>query len=67
MGLTYRDSGVDIKKGEAFIDVIKTKLSSQEQMNIGLFGGLFDLENLHYKHPVLIAGTDGVGTKLLLA
>ena len=67
MGLTYRDSGVDIEKGDSFVEVVKAKLSSQEQVNIGLFGGLFDLEGLHYKHPVLVAGTDGVGTKLLLA
>ena len=67
MGLSYRDSGVDVEKGDAFVDVVKAKLSSQEQVNIGLFGGLFDLGNLHYKHPVLVAGTDGVGTKLLLA
>ena len=67
MGLTYRDSGVDIEKGDAFVDVVKAKLSAQEQENIGLFGGLFDLQGLHYRHPVLVAGTDGVGTKLVLA
>jgi phosphoribosylformylglycinamidine cyclo-ligase len=67
MGLTYRDSGVDIGKGEAFVDVVKAKLSAQEQGNIGLFGGLYDLETFSYKHPVLVASTDGVGTKLLLA
>ena len=67
MGLTYRDSGVDIGKGEAFVDVVKAKLSAQEQGNIGLFGGLYDLETFSYKHPVLVASTEGVGTKLLLA
>ena len=67
MGLTYRDSGVDIGKGEAFVDVVKAKLSAQEQGNIGLFGGLYDLETLNYRHPVLVASSDGVGTKLLLA
>jgi phosphoribosylformylglycinamidine cyclo-ligase len=67
VGLTYRDSGVDIGKGNTFIDVVKAKLSAQEQGNIGLFGGLYDLESLNYRHPVLVASTDGVGTKLLLA
>lgn len=67
MGLTYRDSGVDVGKGDALVDVIKEKLTAQEQGNIGLFGGLFDLSAHHLKNPVLVASTDGVGTKLLLA
>jgi phosphoribosylformylglycinamidine cyclo-ligase len=67
VGLSYRDSGVDIEKGDAFVDVVKAKLSAHEQGNIGMFGGLFDMQALHYKHPVLVAGADGVGTKLLLA
>jgi phosphoribosylformylglycinamidine cyclo-ligase len=67
VGLNYRDSGVDIGKADAFVDVVKAKLSEQEQGNIGLFGGLYDLEGLNYSHPMLVASTDGVGTKLLLA
>ncbi len=67
MGLTYRDSGVDIGKGDALVDVIRAKLTAQEQGNIGLFGGLFDLSAHYLKNPVLVASTDGVGTKLLLA
>jgi len=67
VGLTYRDSGVDIDKGERFVEVVKSKLRKEEQGNIGLFGGIYDLASLHYKNPVLVASTDGVGTKLLLA
>ncbi len=67
MGLTYRESGVDISEGERFVDMIRRKLRSSESKNIGLFGGLFDLSSLDYRNPVLVAGTDGIGTKLLLA
>ncbi|MCK4803263.1 MAG: phosphoribosylformylglycinamidine cyclo-ligase [Spirochaetes bacterium] len=67
MGLTYKDSGVDIKKGDNFVNLIKEKLRKNEQDNIGLFGGLFSLDLDNYKDPVLVSGTDGVGTKLLLA
>ena len=67
MGLTYKDSGVDIKKGDNFVNLIKEKLHKNEQDNIGLFGGLFSLNLDNYKDPVLVSGTDGVGTKLLLA
>jgi phosphoribosylformylglycinamidine cyclo-ligase len=67
MGLTYKESGVDIAKGERFISIIREKLKSNEQENIGLFGGFFDLGSLKYKHPILVASTDGVGTKLILA
>lgn len=67
MGLTYRDSGVDIKKGDNFVKIIREKLRENERDNIGLFGGLFELDLDNYKDPVLVSGTDGVGTKLLLA
>jgi phosphoribosylformylglycinamidine cyclo-ligase len=67
MGLTYRESGVDIEKGNRFTQIIKDKLKKSEQANIGLFGGVFDLDLSEYKNPVLVSGTDGVGTKLLLA
>ncbi|MGQ9615912.1 MAG: phosphoribosylformylglycinamidine cyclo-ligase [Spirochaetota bacterium] len=67
MGLTYRESGVDIDKGDRFVDMIKGKLKPDERENIGLFGGLFDLSKYNLKHPMLVASTDGVGTKLLLA
>ena len=67
MGLTYRDSGVDIDKGDKFVEIIKGKLKNEEKKNIGLFGGLYNIGDLGYDNPVLVSSTDGVGTKLLLA
>jgi phosphoribosylformylglycinamidine cyclo-ligase len=67
MGLTYRDAGVDIDKGDRFVEIIKKKLPQKDRANIGLFGGLFDLSSLGYTYPVLVSSTDGVGTKLLIA
>jgi phosphoribosylformylglycinamidine cyclo-ligase len=67
MGLSYKDSGVDIEKGEKFVNIIKGKLKRGEKENIGLFGALFELDWKSYKNPVLVSSTDGVGTKLLLA
>ena len=67
MGLTYKDSGVDIDKGDRFVDIIKEKIKGVGKDSIGLFGGLYDIGNLGYKRPVLVSSTDGVGTKLLLA
>jgi phosphoribosylformylglycinamidine cyclo-ligase len=67
MGLTYRDAGVDIDKGDRFVEIIKKKLPPKDQANIGLFGGLFDVSSLGYVRPVLVSSTDGVGTKLLVA
>ena len=67
MGLTYRKSGVDIDKGDRFVDVVRSKLGAEEKTNIGLFGGLYDLASLEMEEPVLVASTDGVGTKLMLA
>ncbi len=67
MGLSYREAGVDIAKGERFVDLIKGKLKRGERENIGLFGALFELDWKSYKKPVLVSSTDGVGTKLLLA
>ena len=67
MGISYRESGVDIEKGELFVDLIKKKLVSDDRRNIGGFGGMFDLGPLKLRHPVLVAGTDGVGTKLVVA
>jgi phosphoribosylaminoimidazole synthetase len=69
--LTYRDSGVDIDAGNALVDAIgplaaKTKRTGL-MGGIGGFGGLFDLKACGFKDPVLVAATDGVGTKLKLA
>src|SRR5574344_2209080 len=67
--ITYKDAGVDIEAGDSLVDRIKvlTKVLPTKGMlgGIGSFGGAFQLAN--YKNPVLISGTDGVGTKLKLA
>jgi phosphoribosylformylglycinamidine cyclo-ligase len=68
--LTYRAAGVDIDAGNAVVERIKplVKRTSRPEVMGGLggFGGLFDLSG-KYKEPVLVSGTDGVGTKLKLA
>ena len=68
--LSYRDAGVDIDAGDAFIDVIKpvAKRTQREGCMSGLggFGALFQVPQ-NYKEPILVSGTDGVGTKLKLA
>ena len=68
--LTYKGSGVDIKKADEFIGAIKGLVRSTRQPGVmdrtRAFGSLFDLGG-KYKHPVLVSSTDGVGTKLLIA
>lgn len=68
--LTYRDAGVDIDAGNALVDRIKPQVRRSfrpEVMgSLGGFGALFDLSG-KYREPVLVSGTDGVGTKLKLA
>ena len=70
-GLTYADAGVDIDAGNALVDRIKpaAKRTSRAGVMGGLggFGGLFDLKAAGYSDPVLVAATDGVGTKLRIA
>jgi phosphoribosylformylglycinamidine cyclo-ligase len=69
-GLTYRDAGVDIDAGDALVDRIKpaAKRTMRPEVlaGIGGFGALFELSK-KYREPVLVSGTDGVGTKLKLA
>ena len=69
--LTYRDAGVDIDAGDAMVDAIKPLAASTRRPGadgaLGGFGGLFDLKAAGFKDPVLVSGTDGVGTKLMLA
>jgi len=69
--LTYKDAGVDVAAGEAFVDRIKPMVARTQRPEVlgglGGFGGLFRLDPARYRDPVLVAGTDGVGTKLRLA
>jgi phosphoribosylformylglycinamidine cyclo-ligase len=69
--VTYKDSGVDITAGNNFVNLIKplVKATSRPEVlaDIGGFGGLFSLNTAKYKNPVLVSGTDGVGTKLKIA
>ncbi|WP_141329824.1 phosphoribosylformylglycinamidine cyclo-ligase [Myxococcus sp. AB025B] len=71
MGTTYKDSGVDIEAGDAFVDRIKPyaarTMRPEVVAGVGGFGGLFALPPGKYREPVLVAGTDGVGTKLKVA
>jgi phosphoribosylformylglycinamidine cyclo-ligase len=69
--LTYRDAGVDIDAGNEVVERIKPAIRRTMRPEvlgggIGGFGGLFDLSG-KYREPVLVSGTDGVGTKLILA
>lgn len=69
--LTYRDAGVDIDAGEALVEAIKPLAASTRRpgadADLGGFGGLFDLRAAGFTDPVLVAATDGVGTKLRVA
>jgi len=69
--LSYKAAGVDIDEGNALVEAIKplAKLTNRSGVmgSIGGFGGLFDTAAAGFKDPVLVAGTDGVGTKLLIA
>lgn len=70
-GLTYADAGVDIDAGNSLIERIKpaAKLTARTGVMAGLggFGALFDLKGAGYNDPILVAATDGVGTKLRIA
>jgi phosphoribosylformylglycinamidine cyclo-ligase len=69
--LTYKDAGVDVEAADRFVDAIRpaTERTRRPEVlgGIGGFGGLFALAPGRYRSPVLVAGTDGVGTKLKLA
>lgn len=67
----YAQSGVDVEAGYEVVARIKKHVARTERLGVmgalGGFGGMFDLSQLDVKEPVLISGTDGVGTKLMLA
>src|SRR5476651_2444986 len=69
--LTYKDAGVDIDAGEALVARIAPAARATRRAgadaDLGGFGGLFDLKAAGFKDPLLVASTDGVGTKLKIA
>jgi len=71
MAQSYEQSGVSLEAGYESVRRIKEHIAKTERLgmigNIGSFGGMFDLSLLNFKEPVLVSGTDGVGTKLKLA
>ncbi len=70
-GLTYAEAGVDIDAGNRMVELIKPLVRATARpgadAEIGGFGGLFDLKRAGFSDPVLVAGTDGVGTKVKIA
>jgi phosphoribosylformylglycinamidine cyclo-ligase len=70
-GLTYARAGVDIDAGNRMVDLIKPLVRATARAGsdaeIGAFGGLFDLKGAGFRDPVLVAATDGVGTKVKIA
>jgi phosphoribosylformylglycinamidine cyclo-ligase len=70
-GLTYADAGVDIDAGNALVERIKPAAKRTQRpgtmSGLGGFGALFDLKGAGYTDPILVAATDGVGTKLRIA
>ena len=71
MAHAYKQAGVNIEAGYEAVERMKKHVAKTARMgalgSLGGFGGMFDLSSLGYKQPVLVSGTDGVGTKLMLA
>lgn len=71
MAKSYEDAGVRLEAGYESVRLIKKHIAKTNRPgmmgNIGSFGGMFDLASLNYQEPILVSGTDGVGTKLKLA
>ena len=71
MAKSYEAAGVNLEAGYEVVRRIKKHVASTSRTgvmgNIGAFGGMFDLSALNVKEPVLVSGTDGVGTKLKIA
>src|SRR5699024_2130379 len=71
MSNVYKDAGVDVEKGYEAVKRMKKHVEKTTRSEVlgglGAFAGMFDLSAFTYKEPVLVSGTDGVGTKLMLA
>ncbi|WP_082235210.1 phosphoribosylformylglycinamidine cyclo-ligase [Halobacillus massiliensis] len=71
MSQSYKKAGVDVEAGYQAVDLMKKHVKRTMRPEVigglGSFAGLFDISSLTYNHPVLVTGTDGVGTKLKLA
>jgi len=71
MPITYKDAGVDIEAGDELVErikpAVKRSLRPEVLGGLGGFGALFEIPLERYRKPVLVSGTDGVGTKLRLA
>src|SRR5699024_5690756 len=67
----YKQAGVDVEKGYEAVERMKKHIGKTTRSEVlgglGSFGGLFELTSFKYEEPVLVSGTDGVGTKLKLA
>jgi phosphoribosylformylglycinamidine cyclo-ligase len=70
-GLSYRDAGVDIDAGNELVErikpAVKSTMRSEVLTGLGGFGALFEMDLNKWRDPLLVSGTDGVGTKLMLA
>lgn len=70
-GLTYAEAGVSVDAGNALVEAIKPYVRATRRTGadaeIGGFGGIFDIKAIGYTDPILVSGTDGVGTKLRVA
>ena len=70
-GLSYRDAGVDIDAGNELVERIKPAVKSTRRPEVltglGGFGALFRMDFDRWREPLLVSGTDGVGTPLMLA
>ena len=68
---TYRDAGVDIQRGDEFVrrigPLVRSTFRPEVMGDLGGFGGLFRFPSERYREPILVSGTDGVGTKVKLA
>lgn len=71
MSNAYKKAGVDVEKGYEAVERMKKHVEKTNRPEVlgglGAFAGMFDLSSFNYKEPVLVSGTDGVGTKLMLA